>query len=73
MIAHWKGLIEKKNFQLAQVNASNKNMGPKSQKMLFRASKRPQKFGTQKVVEKLPRWKFFFEARKIGGWPPIST
>jgi hypothetical protein len=46
---------------------------PNPQKTSFRASKRPRKFGTQKTVEKLPRWKTVFRASGIGGWPPIST
>jgi hypothetical protein len=41
--------------------------------MLFRASKHPRKFRTQKVVEKMSRWKPLFRANGIGEWPPISS
>jgi len=38
-----------------------------------RASKRPRKFRTRKVVEKLPMWKPLFWVSGIGGWSLIST
>jgi hypothetical protein len=72
-IARWKGLTEKNNFDWPRLVPLAITWAPNPQKMSFRASKRPQKFGTRKTAEKLPRWKTIFRASGIGGWPPIST
>jgi hypothetical protein len=41
--------------------------------MLFRASKWPWKFKTQKSRKKTTKMKIVCEPVRIGGWPPIST
>jgi hypothetical protein len=74
MIAHWKGITERRIISSwPRLVLQSVTWAPNPKKTSFRASKQPQKFGTQKTVEKLPRWKTIFRASGIGGWPPIST
>jgi hypothetical protein len=68
-----KGIDEEIHFGGAHSNLVNFMEAINCEKSMFRPSKMPQKFKTQKTAKnsKLPT--ICFKLDGIGGWPPIST